>query len=813
MSVNLAPPTDSDKTALNADKAKALASEIIARTGGGECFDADLILEEHPGLAEHRSVVVDLAYEEFCRRLDAGQPPDPQEFVRRFPDVAQSLLKVLEVHQYLDHHPDAFEPAEQAWPQEGEETAGFLLVREIGRGGFSRVFLARERDLGDREVVVKICTHANEEAARLGRLEHPHIVPVHSVQTRPRSGLTLICMPFLGSATLADVVADVFADGHPRPRGADILSTVHRVSQRHGFPARHQGVRSGAIHWTLRRGSYAEAILNTGAELCEALEYAHGQGVCHCDVKPSNVLLTAEGRSLLLDFNLSMQDAGTAAVVGGTLPYMAPEQLRVVLEADARNVPEIDQRTDLFALGATMFQLLTGRLPFPTEDLPSDRIPSARQLLERQRARDGLYGELLPVVSPAVAGLITACLAFDPRDRPQSAAEVARQFRQELGVRARARRWVRTHKSFVSAAAVALVLTVVACGIGLALRPPSHIRHFEVGVAYMEAGDFGAASRCFDQALGSRSDFHEALLLRGWADLKAAQEPGLDKAKRLQLLRDADQAFNLNWNKYKTEQQWLLPEQMNEAIVANRRLRGAAAAASLAWCLTQMEKPDKKEAKIYFAKAADLGLTTPAVLNNLGYLLAQENQLEDAIARLEEAVQMEPMLLSALHNLAVAQWRLALDEGRNARIARKRGYDTVAANHQSRAEELVEAAVANIEVALQQDCKSADLQLAAATIYASAITSLDTKASPERGSREKELLEKALSSCQAAVELHIPPIRLAGLPLAQQLGKDPRFQQLLKRDLPSEPPVPATLLVDVFPDVRDRLGIVHRLPR
>ena len=80
-----------------------------------------------------------------------------------------------------------------------------------------------------------------------------------------------------------------------------------------------------SVHWARGRGSYAEAVLETGAKICEALAYAHRQGICHCDVKPSNVLLTAAGEALLLDFNLSMQQGGAAAVMArGTFVNIMP---------------------------------------------------------------------------------------------------------------------------------------------------------------------------------------------------------------------------------------------------------------------------------------------------------------------------------------------------------------------------------------------------------------------------------------------------------------------------------------------------------
>ena len=192
---------------LSRKDAAALASEIIAGTGPGEEFDAQSILEDHPGLAQYGSIVVDLAYEEFVRRVDAGENTDLHEFAGRFHEVSSSLMKVLEVHEYLETHPEEFcaEPAVR-WPQEGDEVACFTLVRELGRGGFSRVFLAHEKDLGNREVVVKICKELNVEGAFLGQLDHPHIISVYSVQTHPSSGFVFLCMPYLGSVTLADVL-------------------------------------------------------------------------------------------------------------------------------------------------------------------------------------------------------------------------------------------------------------------------------------------------------------------------------------------------------------------------------------------------------------------------------------------------------------------------------------------------------------------------------------------------------------------------------------------------------------------------------
>lgn len=771
MSVDLANP---DRNALDAGQAKALASQIIAGTPPEEEFDAGLILEKYPALAEHQSIVVDLAYEEFCRRAEAGEPADPNEFARRFPGVAESLLEVLEVHEYLDQHPDAFmKERSPAWPEAGEQVAGFALVREIGRGGFSRVFLAREKGLGDRHVVVKICKLANEEAAWLGQLDHPHVVPVHSVTILPRRGFTVICMPYLGSATLADVIGEVFAAGNPRPRGTAVLKVIERANQRHGLPANEREQDSHPPHWTQRRGSYAEAIVQSGAEICEALAYAHRKGIHHCDVKPSNVLLTNTGRSLLLDFNLSRQHGDAAAIIGGTLPYMAPEQLQVLLGSHGDHLRQIDARTDLFAFGVTMFQTLTGQLPFAAGDPSEAKEVSARRLIDQQRQAENLRGELERVASPAVAGVVSQCLAFAPDDRPASAQEVARRLRDDLRAVPRIRRWVRSHRVAVTAATLALALAACSAGVILARLPPRHVRYCQAGIGCLEAGDYSAARGWFDQAIDARDGFAQAIILRGWAKLRAAESEDLSEPDRAALLLSASEDFAAT---------------LIQTDDSGNKIESPEAAASLAYCLTQMK--NYEEAKNCFAQAVEQGLPTPAVLNNLGYCLNVTGDLAGASERLRQAIETAPTLQAAHHNLAIVQWRLAQQA-----ITIARGEEEVKRKYQ--------AAIGCIESARRLAPRSAELEFTAAQIYAFACHQL-----PGTDERQ-ERIEKALRCCQAAVELGLDPQKLQSL--QYPLATEARFQKILKsgslRKEPSTAKAAASAigLVDIYPDIRKSL--------
>ena len=103
------------------------------------------------------------------------------------------------------------------FPEAGETIGGFYLVEELGRGAFARVFLARERQLADRLVALKVTRKGSREPQALARLQHTHIVPVHSHRVDPATGLHLLCMPYFGRVTLAGVLAEVGQDGEPSP--------------------------------------------------------------------------------------------------------------------------------------------------------------------------------------------------------------------------------------------------------------------------------------------------------------------------------------------------------------------------------------------------------------------------------------------------------------------------------------------------------------------------------------------------------------------------------------------------------------------
>jgi serine/threonine-protein kinase len=260
------------------------------------------------------------------------------------------------------------------------------LGRELGGGGMSRVFLARDATLG-REVVVKVLSpelaqelsteRFGREIALAAALQHANIVPVLSAGVTA-DGLPFYLMPFIQGASLRDLVGD----GKTLPI-SDVLLVLNDASR--------------------------------------ALSYAHGRGVVHRDIKPDNIMLSG-GAALVTDFGIAkaMSSSRTDATSAtdsltrmgtslGTPAYMAPEQ--------GAGDPDTDHRADIYALGAMAYELLTGQPPFGV------RAPHA-QLVAHLSETPVPVAQRRPDVPEPLARLVMWCLEKDPANRPQQASDL-----------------------------------------------------------------------------------------------------------------------------------------------------------------------------------------------------------------------------------------------------------------------------------------------------------------------------------------------------------------------------------------------------
>ncbi len=422
------------------------------------------------------------------------------------------------------------------FPEVGQEFLGFRLIGELGRGAFGRVYLARQGDLADRPVALKVSTGCFAESQKLARLQHTHIVPVYSFH---RAGpLQAVCMPYFGPTTLADVLETLGRHDTLPASGKGLVSTLHSNRTRSGViaavrppsapvaPSAHikgrpQPAADGPGTLTTLRMleglSYVEAVLWIGARLAEGLAHAHERGVLHRDLKPANVLLTDEGQPMLLDFNLAEDaltspppsdgESGEGRVggrVGGTLPYMAPEHLAAYQGQSA----DVDARSDIYALGVILYELLTGRHPFgkhPPGDGALDRMIRDRTRLPPPARK------LNRGVTPAVDSILRRCLAPNPARRYQTAAELQedldrqRQHRPlrhapDPSVRERVVKWFRRNPRAVTATRVGL-----AAGVLLTLLTAGLLWRGEQVARYESA----------DRLKGFRDDLASARLLLG----------------------------------------------------------------------------------------------------------------------------------------------------------------------------------------------------------------------------------------------------------------------------------------------------------
>jgi serine/threonine protein kinase/Tfp pilus assembly protein PilF len=489
----------------------SLVEDTISRWREGEQPDAASFLAAHPEIGSRRTLALDLIHEEWCLRQEAGETVVATSFIERFSQFRSSVAKMVAVQMGVEADPDFAETlSESLWPQIGQEFQGFSIVEPLGRGALARVYLAREIAMGKRPVVIKVSRHGGHEAHLLGKLEHPNIVTAYSVKHDPESGLTVICMPLLGTATALDLLDSAYRSDEV-PKSAAVIGRVSRRYVPAGF-VREESLRPA---WSFENRSYVEGIMWLGQELTAGLVAAGNLEIAHRDVKPSNILLAWSGRPMLLDFNLSSGEGQRGDRVGGTLAYMAPERIAMLLRAENPKSEVIDPRPDIFSLGVVLYELLTGTLPVQPADAEATDEQSLRRWLASRSQPVAPPSRTNRAVDAAVDQIVLRCLAADPTDRYATADELLADLSEYLSPWQTSVRWGRRNRRGLLAAGLLGAAALVGGSAFWATRPPLAELYYQDGLAFYEAGKYPSAVASFTASLDEEPGSAKVLFARG----------------------------------------------------------------------------------------------------------------------------------------------------------------------------------------------------------------------------------------------------------------------------------------------------------
>jgi serine/threonine protein kinase len=438
-------------------------------------------------------VLADLM-ETVTAKLEAGESIDTDELVREHPDRAIDIQRLLRAVRGLAVigkalESDGMTPLSADPDGEGQRVFGdFRIIGEVGRGGMGIVYEARQITIS-RRVALKVLPLAAAadpraiqrfqlEAQVAGLLEHGHIVPVYTVGIV--ADVPYYAMQFVEGGSLADLIGELrgLVD-----RGA--VPADDRSASGSGLSALARGLLNGRFaaprtdsdgeighgagnpgtalttenHTSIRSRAYIQTVVRLGIQAADALAHAHDQGIVHRDVKPANLLLDRRCHLWVADFGMAdvQGDAGLTMTgdLPGTLRYMSPEQ------ATGKRAL-IDRRTDIYALGATLYELLT----LHTAVRGVDRQEILRRIIEEEPEPIRRFNAAVPV---DLATIVTKALSKEPGNRYETARRMAEDLgrfldglpitARPLGPVARTWRWCR-RKPLQATLAASLILGV-----------------------------------------------------------------------------------------------------------------------------------------------------------------------------------------------------------------------------------------------------------------------------------------------------------------------------------------------------------------
>ena len=558
-----------------------------------------------------------------------------------------------------------------------ERFGDFQLLRRLGGGGMGIVFLARQQSLG-RTVALKLVRadhlllpgtreRFRREIDAIARLQHPGIVPVFAAGEE--HGMPWLAMEHVLGASLSEVLQRVRGRDPASLRGSDLHAIVVAIATERQPDA----ARPSTTLPALFAGTWVSCCLRIARATALALQHAHERGVLHRDVKPSNVMLTTDGRPLLLDFGLAAAEdqerlTGTGNQLG-TPAYMSPEQMR----GDSRS---LDGRTDVYSLGVTLYELITLQIPFDgtTTMAIRDRVLDGRAMPLRRHNRTAPR-DVEVVVHKAI-----------DQDRAHRYGDIA-AFAVELDnlVELRPisasppsalrmiRRWAQRHPARATAAVAAVLLFLVAPTVFLLQQQAANR---EIGNALQRAREQELEARqARDAARVQRDLAREAVdtMLTRVADESLLEVPHM-QALRADLLgsaRDFYERFLTDGAHDPSLLEQTAKAALRVTFVESRlgRLREAIAAATRAAELARTLLAQDPTSFAHHTLLAESLLSSARGLQQSGDLEPARLALEEAHAHATTALGLQPapteatvLLLGIERSLASVSQHLGRDE-------------------------------------------------------------------------------------------------------------------------------------------------------